>query len=134
MKYTTVINPVWANAEHTIINCNVDFDDLSEETVPFAAVASGDYPHTHEIFARCVAGEFGPIAEYVPPPPPTTEELATAARAERNRLLTETDWTQAADVPQATKDLWAPYRQALRDVPHQQSGFPTDIVWPTKPA
>ena len=133
MKYTTVTNPVWANVEHTIINCNVDFDDLSEALVPFSAVASGDYPHTHEIFARCVAGEFGPIAEYVPPPPPTTEELATAARAERNRLLTETDWTQAADVPQATKDLWAPYRQALRDVP-QQSGFPTDIVWPTKPA
>lgn len=133
MKYTTVINPVWTNAEHTVIVCDVDFDDLSEETVPFAAVASGDYPHTHEIFSRCVAGEFGPIAEYVPPPPPTTEELATAARAERNRLLTETDWTQAADVPQATKDLWAPYRQALRDVP-QQSGFPTDIVWPTKPA
>lgn len=133
MKYTTVINPVWANAEHTVIVCNVDFDALSEETVPFAAVASGDYPHTHEIFARCVAGEFGPIAEYVPPPPPTTEQLATAARAERDRLLTETDWTQSADVPQATKDLWAPYRQALRDVP-QQSSFPTDIVWPTKPA
>lgn len=133
MKYTTVTNPVWANAEHTVIVCDVDFDDLSEETVPFAAVASGDYPHTHEIFARCVAGEFGPIAEYVPPPPPTTEELATAARAERDRLLTETDWTQSADVPQATKDLWAPYRQALRDVP-QQSSFPTDIVWPTKPA
>lgn len=132
MKYTTVTNPAWANAEHTVIVCYVDFDDLTEELVPFGAVASGDYPHTHEIFARCVAGDFGAIAEYVPPPAPTTEELAAAARSKRNTLLTETDWTQAADVPQATKDLWAPYRQALREVP-EQVGFPTDIVWPTKP-
>jgi hypothetical protein len=133
MKYTTVINPVWANAEHTIIDCDVDFDDLPEALVPFSAVASGDYPHTHEIFARCVAGDFGAIAEYVPPPPPTTEELAYGVRYRRDKLLAETDWTQAADVSQATKDKWAPYRQALRDVP-EQSGFPTEIVWPTKPA
>jgi len=64
---------------------------------------------------------------------PTTEELAAAARSQRNALLAATDWSQAADVPQATKDLWAPYRQALRAVP-EQSGFPTDIQWPVKPA
>ena len=132
MKYTTVTNPSWVNAEHTTIACDVDFDDLSEATVPFAAVASGDYPHSHEIFARCVAGDFGAIAEYFAPPAPTTEELAAVARSNRNTLLTETDWTQAADVPQATKDLWAPYRQALREVP-EQVGFPIAIVWPTKP-
>lgn len=68
MNYSKVINPKWANAEHTAIECMVDFDDLSEELVPFTAVAEGDYPHTHEIFARCVAGDFGPIAEYVAPP------------------------------------------------------------------
>ena len=54
-------------------------------------------------------------------------------RAERNRLLSTTDWTQAADIPQATKDLWAPYRQELRDIP-QQEGFPTDVIWPVAPA
>jgi len=27
---------------------------------------------------------------------------------------------------------WATYRQDLRDVP-QQAGFPTTVVWPTKP-
>jgi len=55
-----------------------------------------------------------------------------SARFERNRLLSVCDWTQAADVPQATKDKWAPYRQALRDIP-QQPGFPDNIQWPTKP-
>jgi DMSO/TMAO reductase YedYZ molybdopterin-dependent catalytic subunit len=129
MKYTTVTNPAWANVEHTTIICDVNFDDLPEETVPFTAVASGDYPHTHEIFARCVAGEFGSIAEYAPP---TTEQLAATARLKRNARLAETDWTQATDVPQATKDLWTTYRQALRDLP-EQSGFPADVVWPVKP-
>lgn len=53
-------------------------------------------------------------------------------REQRNMLLAETDWTQAADVPQSIKDKWVPYRQALRDVP-QQAGFPETVVWPVKP-
>lgn len=58
--------------------------------------------------------------------------LAAEIRAQRDLLIAQTDWTQAPDVPQALKDKWAPYRQALRDVP-QQSGFPENITWPTKP-
>jgi hypothetical protein len=70
MKYIQVLNPIWANAEHTAINCDVDFDDLREELVPFTAVATGDYEHSHQIFAECVAGTYGEIAEYVEPPVP----------------------------------------------------------------
>lgn len=89
MKYTQVLNPQWANAEHTAINCDVDFDDLREELVPFTAVATGDYEHSHQIFAECVAGQYGEIAEYVapvipeyvPPPPPTKEELMAQIQA-----------------------------------------------------
>jgi hypothetical protein len=58
--------------------------------------------------------------------------LPIQARRQRDILLAATDWTQAADVPQATKDKWAPYRQALRDVP-QQAGFPENVVWPESP-
>ena len=57
---------------------------------------------------------------------------AAKIRTERNLKLTATDWTQAADVPQSVKDSYAPYRQALRDVP-TQSGFPNQVVWPTQP-
>lgn len=53
-------------------------------------------------------------------------------RAQRDRLLAATDWTQLSDVPQAIKDKYAAYRQALRDVP-QQPGFPNNIQWPVKP-
>jgi hypothetical protein len=59
-------------------------------------------------------------------------KLAAEIRADRDKRLAATDWTQVADVPQQIKDSWAPYRQALRDVP-QQADFPENIQWPTKP-
>ena len=46
----------------------------------------------------------------------------------RNEKLAETDWTASSDVTMS--DAMKAYRQALRDVP-AQSGFPTDINWPT---
>ena len=58
--------------------------------------------------------------------------LAQEARQHRNSLLATSDWSQAFDVPQAIRDSYAAYRQALRDVP-QQPGFPENITWPTKP-
>jgi hypothetical protein len=133
VNFLDIKNIQWANSEHTILDCDVNFEHLPEEYVRFSAVASGDLEHTHKIFAECVEGKWGTIAEYVAPPPPTEEEVAAQVRTERDRLLAATDWTQAADVPQATKDKWAPYRQALRDVPAQE-GFPYDVVWPTKPS
>lgn len=52
-------------------------------------------------------------------------------RAERNRRLSECDWTQLTDST-ANKLAWATYRQALRDIP-SQSGFPDTVAWPDKP-
>ena len=57
--------------------------------------------------------------------------LKNDIRNQRDLLLAESDWTQVPDAP-VDQQTWAEYRQALRDVP-QQSGFPTDINWPTKP-
>jgi hypothetical protein len=65
-------------------------------------------------------------------PPIDLEALAVSIRAQRDSKLAETDWTQASDIPQATKEKWATYRQALRDIP-QQEGFPATVVWPVKP-
>jgi hypothetical protein len=56
---------------------------------------------------------------------------SSEARARRNKLLEECDWTQLADT-QVDKQLWAVYRQALRDI-SGQAGFPDNIVWPVKP-
>lgn len=103
------------------------------ETVDYVA-RDGDVAETGKwVYEQIVAGNFeGEITDWVPPPPPTAEEIAERVRSQRDYLLAKTDWTQAADVPQATKDRWAPYRQALRDVP-QQAEFPTNVTWPIEP-
>jgi len=55
----------------------------------------------------------------------------TQIRTYRDKLLKETDWVSGEDVPQAIKDAWFPYRQALRDITTTTN--PDDVVWPTQP-
>lgn len=52
-------------------------------------------------------------------------------RAERNRLLAATDYSQLADFSGGSHNQLAitAYRQALREVP-QQPSFPWSVVWP----
>ena len=61
---------------------------------------------------------------------PTEAEV----RAQRDKLLAETDWTQVADAPidSATRSAMRVYRQLLRDVTEQE-GFPVNVVWPEMP-
>ena len=54
-------------------------------------------------------------------------------RAERTRRLAETDWTQNPDVPEATRKVWATYRQALRDITITQQDL-NGCEWPTPPS
>lgn len=65
---------------------------------------------------------------------PDVVKLAEEARALRNSLIAQSDWTVLADAPlsAAQKTAWAAYRQSLRDVT-AQAGFPVDVVWPVKP-
>jgi tail assembly chaperone len=60
-----------------------------------------------------------------------TADQAAAARFQRDRLLSASDFSQLPDSP-GDKPTWAKYRQALRDVPNQ-AGFPQTIIWPTSP-
>ena len=61
-------------------------------------------------------------------------EAATAARAERDKLIASCDWMaiKAFEGGTTVSAEWATYRQALRDV-SAQAGFPNDITWPEKP-
>lgn len=72
------------------------------------------------------------LDEAYPPEPVPEPDPAEAARDKRNRLLRDSDWAVLPDAPASNEQEWRDYRQALRDVP-QQSGFPDDITWPTKP-
>jgi hypothetical protein len=60
-----------------------------------------------------------------------TDRRSVQARQDRNRRLAECDWTQLPDAP-VDKEVWAAYRQDLRDV-SSQAGFPWDITWPEAP-
>jgi len=45
------------------------------------------------------------------------EHWISQMRLHRDRLLAQSDWTQAHDDPTGRRDEWATYRQALRDFP-----------------
>lgn len=135
MNYSNVKNPIWGNAEHTIINCEVDFDDLSEEYVPFTADPNDtSNPSSKQIFDNCQAGVYGSVGEYVPYIP-----TADNNKQKASQLLYETDWTTIADVADPTlsnpyltnqADFFA-YRSSLRKI----SVYPIsgNLNWPTKP-
>ena len=60
-------------------------------------------------------------------------------RIKRNRLLSETDWTQNRDVSLRKDSDWQTYRQSLRDLPStaspelDENGQLSNVTWPTKP-
>jgi hypothetical protein len=128
LTIVSVTDPRWTDAEHTTVDVIARFAEIDDD-LPFTATPWDTEAHGQEIYTKAVAGEYGEIAEYIPP---SDEELARQMRNKRAELLYACDWTQFPDVPQATRDAWAPYRQALRDVT-SQSGFPQNIIWPTKP-
>lgn len=63
--------------------------------------------------------------------PRTAETEWPLVRVKRDGLLSKSDWTQLPDVPITTKEAWAAYRQALRDITIQADPF--KIEWPMPP-
>jgi hypothetical protein len=67
-----------------------------------------------------------------------TPDFWPKVRRDRDFLLTGCDWTQSSDSPLTTekKTEWATYRQALRDVPANNSSKTSfdDVVFPTEPS
>jgi hypothetical protein len=132
---TGVIDRVWSGDEEW----------LPLNTKPGQAFIGG----AHDGARQRVDIETGELVTYQPPKPvgdelrdwtwdanlcrwlpvPTRAAREIEARARRNTLLAECDWTQLPDVPAATKTAWAPYRQALRDLP-EDPAWP-DMDWPT---
>jgi hypothetical protein len=78
---TFLTNPRWANAEQTMIDCEITTSQFGDEVLPFTASANDVEAHGRGIFADIVAGNYGEIAAYVPPPPPP-ESTATPSSGE----------------------------------------------------
>lgn len=62
------------------IDIDIQIDGMAGY-IPFTADPNDPEPHGRELFTLAVAGEFGPIAAYVPPPAPTPDDLLAAERS-----------------------------------------------------
>ena len=121
-------NPKWSDAEKTCIEVEAKWQHLeSEGYLPFGADPNDVEAHGVDLFNRCVAEEFGTVADYVEK---TDAEKWIDIRSQRNQLLEETDWMAHSD--NTLTDEMKTYRQQLRDLPTSQSN-PDDVVFPEKP-
>lgn len=102
------------------IDCEINHPEYG--WIPFTADSYDVEEHGRNLFK--IISDNGGIKEYVPP-----DNLCDVVRAQRDYLLSSSDWSQLPDVPEALKNKWAIYRQALRDIPLQE-GFPYKVKWP----
>ena len=129
----------WDNAEHTMFSCIVKYEEFNEE-MPAGINATDPYEHIHTIWTKGNAGEYGPIAEFVPEPiPPIVPPSAQKNKDKAVRLLSESDWTATESIidpavsnPYLTNQPeFLAYRSALRDIAiNPVEGF---LTWPAKP-
>ena len=74
---TSLTNPVWANADHTAIDCLITTTQFGAEILPFTADQNDVEAHGRAIFANIVAGTYDAIGEYLAPPNPEENQPAT---------------------------------------------------------
>lgn len=114
------------------IDCLVKFKAphplAPEGWLPYTA-DPGDIP---EAIGPALHAELANHPKLAPAAAPNDVAIIAEVRRRRDQLLRDTDWSQGADVPEATRAKWAPYRQALRDIT-KGKGFPETVGWPSRP-
>ena len=127
-------------------NCKIEVTGTVERTVQshtlegkqaYAVFADGTkiklWPYNKQKYA---VGQTVAMKQYkiVEIPAPTTEEVAAQVRAQRDAMIARTDFMMMPDYPISEEDkaLVEAYRQALRDIPQQES-FPSNVQWPVAP-
>lgn len=70
-------NPVWANANQTQIDLQVQFEEFPNEILPFTADPNDVMPYGVVLFNNAKAGMYGVVAEYVVPTQPVTTGIKT---------------------------------------------------------
>ena len=89
-----VRNPKYINAEQNLIDCEVDFDELDENYVPFTANPNDIEIHGKQIYADCVAGKYGTVAAF------------DSVAFEANKKAHEDAIKEADDKYKASLDKW----------------------------
>jgi len=65
IKFAT--NPKYTTVDQSVIELSVQFVEFGDAVLPFGATQDDVEEHGRELYARALAGEFGPIAAYEPP-------------------------------------------------------------------
>lgn len=141
-------NPKWADADQTMIDLEVDFDELDETYVPFTAKADDGEPHGVVLWNNAINGDYGPIGAFTLPDDITGSRALNMLREARDELLAQTDYiempTKWSSLTADQQAAWTTYRNALRDMPSDNPNvyysFDNDlnpiehnVTWPTKP-
>ena len=132
---TEVRNAQSMNAANTSIDVEINHPDYG--WIPYLLT---DYDTDTTIDNGAVMALIGTdYAAYVAPTQAELDaETAAQVRGERNNILTTvvdplvSNPLRWADLTSDKQTEWSQYRTDLLAVP-QQSGFPTNITWPTKP-
>ena len=77
-----VKNLQWEDEAHTIFSCIAKYEEFNEEH-PTGVNATDRYAHIQEIWTKGNAGEYGPIAEYVPPEPAPESEFVVVSDSQQ---------------------------------------------------
>lgn len=125
-----VLSAQWTCKEHSQFLAKLRLENQSD---PVGFYVATEVPDESEIYKYLIelyrSGKLK-IKEFVE----NVDLLKSDIRAQRNALLSETDYLVNNDYPisESDKKLIREYRQTLRDIP-QQRGFPKNVTWPEKP-
>ena len=117
---------------YTIVEC-------IDENVQERLVQLSDYISTNKVYNIKWSDEKVDGSHFVPDDDAKDARLLAEEwkriRAERDRLIAETDWMMLSDTGTVSA-AWKNYRKALREIPQSQDSAKTfaDITWPTKPS
>ena len=59
-------NPRWVDENHNMIDLEVDLVPIDEEWLPYTCSPTDVVAHSRELYRRCIAGDFGQIADEIP--------------------------------------------------------------------
>lgn len=64
ITWTKVTNPRWGDSDQTMIDLDVNFTHLPEETVTFTAMQNDVEVHGRTLYNNALNGDYGTIATY----------------------------------------------------------------------
>lgn len=137
-QYPLSLTDIRLQIPNVSFSANVSNEELEQFGYFFVTpTESPAFDYTKNIIRSAVASDNG-FVEIWQETAASQDEIAerivnksNEVRAERDALLSASDWTQVADAT-VDKAAWAAYRQALRDIP-QQAGFPYNVTYPVTP-